>query len=106
MIHNGIIENYAQIKKELLNKEYTFISDTDTEVILNFIQDIKENNECNLEEAVRIALKRISGAYCILLMDEADPEIIIAVRKGSPLAENLAGGITYFFDYIYIVKKI
>ena len=62
MIHNGIIENYAQIKKELLNKGYTFNSDTDTEVLLNFIEDIKVNNECNLEEAVRIALKRISGA--------------------------------------------
>src|SRR6187431_5185 len=47
MIHNGIIENYAQIKKELLNKGYVFTSDTDTEVLLNFIEDIKKNNECN-----------------------------------------------------------
>ena len=92
MIHNGIIENYAQIKKELLNKGYTFTSDTDTEVLLNFIEDIKVNNECNLEEAVRIALKRISGAYCILLIDESDPETIIAARKGSPLVMGVGKG--------------
>jgi glucosamine--fructose-6-phosphate aminotransferase (isomerizing) len=92
MIHNGIIENYAQIKKELSNKGYTFTSDTDTEVLLNFIEDIKKNNECNLEEAVRIALKRITGAYCILLIDEDDPETIIAARKGSPLVIGVGKG--------------
>ena len=85
MIHNGIIENYAAIKEELLRKGYTFSSDTDTEVLLNFIEDIKKNNECSLEEALRIALKRIVGAYCILLIDKDDPETIIAARKGSPL---------------------
>jgi glucosamine--fructose-6-phosphate aminotransferase (isomerizing) len=85
MLHNGIIENYAQIKKELSSKGYTFKSDTDTEVLLNFIQDIQDNNQCGLEEALRIALKRIVGAYCILLIDQNDPETIIAARKGSPL---------------------
>ncbi len=92
MIHNGIIENYAQIKKELLNKDYQFTSDTDTEVLLNFIEDIKENNNCNLEEAVRIALKRITGAYCILLIDTDDPQTIIAARKGSPLVIGVGKG--------------
>ncbi len=92
MIHNGIIENYAQIKKELVNKGYHFTSDTDTEVLLNFIEDIKKNNECILEEAVRIALKRIIGAYCILLIDEDDPETIIAARKGSPLVIGVGKG--------------
>lgn len=92
MIHNGIIENYAQIKKELINKGYTFSSDTDTEVLLNFIEDIKKNNECNLEEAVRVALKRITGAYCILLIDQDDPETIIAARKGSPLVIGVGKG--------------
>lgn len=92
MIHNGIIENYAQIKKELLNKGYSFTSDTDTEVLLNFIEDIKKNNECDLEEATRIALKRITGAYCILLIDEDDPETIIAARKGSPLVIGVGKG--------------
>jgi glutamine---fructose-6-phosphate transaminase (isomerizing) len=85
MIHNGIIENYAQIKNELLKKGYTFSSDTDTEVLLNFIEDIKKNNEGTLEEALRIALRRIVGAYCILLIDKDDPHTIIAARKGSPL---------------------
>lgn len=92
MIHNGIIENYALIKKELLNKGYSFNSDTDTEVLLNFIEDIKKNNECSLEEAVRVALKRITGAYCILLIDEDDPETIIAARKGSPLVIGVGKG--------------
>lgn len=85
MIHNGIIENYAQIKNELLRKGYTFKSDTDTEVLLNFIEDIKKNNEGTLEEALRYALKRITGAYCVLLIDKDDPHTIIAARKGSPL---------------------
>jgi glucosamine--fructose-6-phosphate aminotransferase (isomerizing) len=85
MIHNGIIENYAQIKNELLRKGYRFSSDTDTEVLLNFIEDIRKNNEGTLEEALRIALRRIVGAYCILLIDKDDPETIIAARKGSPL---------------------
>lgn len=85
MLHNGIIENYAQIKQELTSKGYSFKSDTDTEVLLNFIQDIQDNNKSSLEEALRIALKRIVGAYCILLIDQNDPETIIAARKGSPL---------------------
>ena len=92
MIHNGIIENYALIKEELLNKGYTFSSDTDTEVLLNFIEDIKLNNNCSLEEALRIALKRIVGAYCILLIDQADPDTILAARKGSPLVIGIGKG--------------
>jgi glutamine---fructose-6-phosphate transaminase (isomerizing) len=85
MIHNGIIENYAQLKKELTKKGYTFKSDTDTEVLLNFIEDIQTNNNCHLEEAVRIALKRVVGAYVIVLIDKNDPNTLIAARKGSPL---------------------
>ncbi len=92
MIHNGIIENYAQLKKELLNKGYEFTSDTDTEVLLNFIEDIQINNECDLEEAVRIALKRVTGAYCILLIQESAPDTIIAARKGSPLVIGVGKG--------------
>lgn len=92
MIHNGIIENYVQIKNELLRKGYSFKSDTDTEVLLNFIEDIKLNNNCSLEEALRIALKRIVGAYCILLIDEQDPSTIIAARKGSPLVIGIGKG--------------
>jgi glucosamine--fructose-6-phosphate aminotransferase (isomerizing) len=92
MIHNGIIENYAQLKQELVKKGYTFKSDTDTEVLLNFIEDIKTNNNCSLEEAVRIALKRVVGAYVILLLDEATPDTIIAARKGSPLVIGIGKG--------------
>ena len=92
IIHNGIIENYAQIKKELVNKGYKFHSDTDTEVLLNFIEDIKLNNNCSLEEAVRIALKRIVGAYVIVLIDNNDPATVIAARKGSPLVIGIGQG--------------
>ena len=92
IIHNGIIENYAQLKTELLNKGYTFTSDTDTEVLLNFIEDIQKNNESTVEEALRIALKRVTGAYCILLLDREDPETIIAARKGSPLVIGIGKG--------------
>ena len=92
IIHNGIIENYASIKQELVNNGYTFSSDTDTEVLLNFIQDIKLNAKCSTEEALRIALKRIVGAYCILLLDKDDPTTIIAARKGSPLVIGIGKG--------------
>src|SRR6186997_2984681 len=92
MIHNGIIENYAQLKQELVNKGYTFKSDTDTEVLLNFIEEIRKNNKCDLEEAIRVALKRVTGAYVILLIDEDDPETIIAARKGSPLVIGIGKG--------------
>jgi glucosamine--fructose-6-phosphate aminotransferase (isomerizing) len=92
MIHNGIIENYALLKNELLSKGYTFTSDTDTEVLLNFIEYIQKNNSCSLEEALRIALKRVTGAYCILLIDKDDPETIIAARKGSPLVIGVGKG--------------
>jgi glutamine---fructose-6-phosphate transaminase (isomerizing) len=92
MIHNGIIENYTQIKRELTNKGYSFQSDTDTEVLLNFIEDIKQNNNCPLEEAVRIALKRIVGAYVIVLIDQDDPDTLIAARKGSPLVIGIGKG--------------
>ena len=92
MIHNGIIENYTQLKKELSNKGYVFTSDTDTEVLLNFIEDIKENNQCDLEEAVRVALKRVTGAYVILLLDADNPDTIIAARKGSPLVIGVGKG--------------
>jgi glutamine---fructose-6-phosphate transaminase (isomerizing) len=92
MIHNGIIENYAQLKTELTKKGYTFKSDTDTEVLLNFIEDIQENNQCSLEESLRIALKRVTGAYVIVLLDKDHPDTIIAARKGSPLVIGIGKG--------------
>lgn len=92
MIHNGIIENYAQLKSELQKKGYEFKSDTDTEVLLNFVEDIQTNNNCSLEEAVRIALKRVTGAYVIILLDEDNPDTLIAARKGSPLVIGVGKG--------------
>ncbi|MDF2386536.1 glutamine--fructose-6-phosphate transaminase (isomerizing) [Nostoc ellipsosporum NOK] len=92
MIHNGIIENYAQLKSELVKKGYTFKSDTDTEVLLNFIEEIQVKNDCSLEEAIRIALKRVVGAYVILLLDAENPDTIIAARKGSPLVIGIGKG--------------
>lgn len=92
MIHNGIIENYSQLKQELQRNGYTFKSDTDTEVLLNFIEYIQTNNSCPLEEAVRIALKRVVGAYVILLLDEDHPDTIVAARKGSPLVIGIGKG--------------
>lgn len=95
MIHNGIIENYGQLKKELENKGYTFSSDTDTEVLLHFIDDIRENNHCSLEEAIRIALRRVVGAYVIVLIDTESPDTLIAARKGSPLVIGIGKGEHY-----------
>ncbi|HSZ86964.1 MAG TPA: glutamine--fructose-6-phosphate transaminase (isomerizing), partial [Puia sp.] len=92
MIHNGIFENYMQLKTELLKKGYTFKSDTDTEVLLNFIEDIQTNNNCGLEEAIRIALKRVVGAYVIVLLEKDNPDTIIAARKGSPLVIGIGKG--------------
>lgn len=92
IIHNGIIENYSQLKQELTKKGYKFNSETDTEVLLNFIEDIQKNNECSLEEAVRIGLKRVVGAYVIVLIDQEHPDTLIAARKGSPLVIGVGKG--------------
>lgn len=92
MIHNGIIENYNLLKHELINKGYSFTSDTDTEVLLKFIEDIQQNNSVGLEEAVRIALKRVVGAYVIVLIDQENPDTLIAARKGSPLVIGIGKG--------------
>lgn len=85
IIHNGIIENYATLKKELINKGHEFSSDTDTEVFIHFIEDIKEKENCSLDEAVRLALTKVVGAYAIVIMSADDPNLLVAARKGSPL---------------------
>lgn len=92
IVHNGIIENYAQLKQELVNKGHEFKSDTDTEVLVHFIEEIRNSNECPLEEAVRIALKRVVGAYVILILDADNPGTLIAARKGSPLVIGIGKG--------------
>jgi glucosamine--fructose-6-phosphate aminotransferase (isomerizing) len=89
IIHNGIIENYSSLKTELINKGHTFLSDTDTEVFIHFIEDIKENENCSLEEAVRLALTKVIGAYAIVIMSVEDPDLLVAARKGSPLVVGI-----------------
>lgn len=86
IIHNGIIENYASIKKELINRGYTFESDTDTEVLVNLIEEIKKEEDVKLGKAVQIALNQVVGAYAIALFDRKKPDEIVVARLGSPLA--------------------
>jgi glucosamine--fructose-6-phosphate aminotransferase (isomerizing) len=92
LVHNGIIENYASLKQELIQKGYTFESATDTEVLVNFIEEIQKSNNYSLEEAMRIALKRVVGAYVIIVMEEGFPNRLIAARKGSPLVIGVGDG--------------
>lgn len=85
IIHNGIIENYSALKQDLIKKGHTFLSETDTEVFIHFIEDIKEKEKCTLDEAVRLALTKVVGAYAIVVISLEDPSLLIAARKGSPL---------------------
>ncbi|GIV33686.1 MAG: glutamine--fructose-6-phosphate aminotransferase [isomerizing] [Chitinophagales bacterium] len=85
IIHNGIIENYASLKEELLSRGHRFITDTDTEVLVNLIEDIQKNSNVDLAEAVRLALNEVVGAYAIVLLAKDSPNQLIAARKGSPL---------------------
>lgn len=89
MIHNGIIENYSSLKTDLIKKGYDFKSDTDSEVFINFIEDIYLNSEVSLAEAVRLALNKVVGAYAIAIISLEDPNLMIAARKGSPLVVGL-----------------
>ena len=89
IIHNGIIENYAAVKEELINRGYKFNSDTDTEVLVQLIEDIKVNEKVCLEEAVRIALNQVVGAYAIVILSKEDPDLLVAARKGSPLVVGI-----------------
>ena len=86
IIHNGIIENYAVLKKELINRGYTFYSDTDTEVLVNLIEEIKKNENVKLGQAVQIALNEVVGAYAIALYDKSKADEIVVAKLGSPLA--------------------
>lgn len=85
IIHNGIIENYASLKQDLENRGHVFHSDTDSEVFIHFIEDIQENAKCSLEEAVRLALSKVVGAYAIVIIARGNSNQLIAARKGSPL---------------------
>ncbi|GAB4130827.1 MAG: glutamine--fructose-6-phosphate transaminase (isomerizing) [Bacteroidia bacterium] len=85
IIHNGIIENYASLKEELINRGHKFESETDTEVLVHLIEDIQTRENIELFEAVRIALNGVIGAYAIVVMSKDNPDQLIAARKSSPL---------------------
>jgi glutamine---fructose-6-phosphate transaminase (isomerizing) len=85
LIHNGIIENYAYLKQELINRGYKFISNTDTEVLVHLIDDIRLHEKVDLLESLRIALTQVVGTYAIVIITKDDPDSIIGARKGSPL---------------------
>jgi len=92
LIHNGIIENYDSIKKALINKGHTFQSDTDTEVLVHLIEEIKNHEQVSLFEAVRLALNEVVGAYAIIIMEQGVNNEFIAARKGSPLVIGIGEG--------------
>ncbi len=85
LVHNGIIENYALLKKALEKLGHTFESETDTEVLVHLIEELQSRDALSLEEAVRVALSRVIGAYAIVVIDEREPGKLVAARKGSPL---------------------
>lgn len=89
IIHNGIIENYAPLKQELLKRGYKFESDTDTEVLIHLIEDIQVNEVVPLEEALQIALNQVVGAYAIVIIDKNDHDKLVVARKGSPLVVGI-----------------
>ncbi|MCO6461265.1 MAG: glutamine--fructose-6-phosphate transaminase (isomerizing) [Saprospiraceae bacterium] len=95
LIHNGIIENYATLKEALTKLGHTFVSETDTEVLVHLIEEIQSSENIEIEEAVRIALSKVIGAYAIVVMDKSNPNILVAARKGSPLVIGL-GDNEYF----------
>tara|TARA_R110002049_G_scaffold37208_1_gene117543 strand:+ start:108162 stop:110009 length:1848 start_codon:yes stop_codon:yes gene_type:complete len=89
IIHNGIIENYESLKQELISRGYTFQSDTDTEVLVNLIEDVKKQGDIKLGKAVQIALNQVIGAYAIAVFDKTKPEEVVIARLGSPLAVGI-----------------
>ncbi len=92
LIHNGIIENYSVLKSALLRHGYTFKSETDTEVLVNLIEEVQKRENLSLEEAVRQALTQVHGAYAIVVMDRDDPNKIVAARRSSPLVIGIGKG--------------
>jgi glucosamine--fructose-6-phosphate aminotransferase (isomerizing) len=97
IVHNGIIENYDTIKKELITRGYTFKSDTDTEVLINLIEEVKTKNNCKLGKAVQMALTNVVGAYAIAVFDIEKPDEIIVAKLGSPIAIGIGENNSEFF---------
>ena len=97
IVHNGIIENYDTLRKELSLRGYSFQSDTDTEVLVNLIEEVKKHEECKLGKAVQIALTQVTGAYAIAVFDKENPNEIIVARLGSPIAIGVGKNNEEFF---------
>lgn len=95
--HNGIIENYDTLKKELTTRGYKFQSDTDTEVLVNLIEEVKKQEVCKLGKAVQLALTQVIGAYAIAVFDKTKPNEIVVARLGSPIAIGVGENNTEFF---------
>ncbi|MEO9475061.1 MAG: glutamine--fructose-6-phosphate transaminase (isomerizing) [Cyclobacteriaceae bacterium] len=92
VIHNGIIENYGSLKTELTNKGYSFKSDTDTEVFITFLEDVRKADNLTLAEAIRVALSKVIGAYAMVVISKDDPDTLYAARKGSPMVIGVGKG--------------
>ncbi|MBR5764368.1 MAG: glutamine--fructose-6-phosphate transaminase (isomerizing), partial [Bacteroidaceae bacterium] len=97
VVHNGIIENYAELKADLIEKGFKFVSETDTEVVAQLIEYLKKSNNCTLGEAVRVAMRIVIGAYAICVVEENDPDTIIVARQSSPLVIGIGENNTEFF---------
>ncbi|WP_425656621.1 glutamine--fructose-6-phosphate transaminase (isomerizing) [Tenacibaculum ascidiaceicola] len=97
IVHNGIIENYDTIKKELISRGYEFKSDTDTEVLVNLIEEIKKSEGCKLGKAVQLALTNVIGAYAIAVFDKTKPNELVVARLGSPIAIGVGKNNEEFF---------
>ena len=97
IVHNGIIENYDSLKKELTDRGYTFQSDTDTEVLVNLIEEIKNKEQCMLGKAVQLALNHVVGAYAILVFDKTKPDELVVARLGSPIAIGIGKDFSEYF---------
>ena len=91
LVHNGIIENYKTLREVLIKHGYKFESETDTEVLVELVEYMKESHGCDLVRAVHLALKNVVGAYAIAILDKTNPNRIIAARKGSPLIVGIGG---------------
>ena len=96
LIHNGIIENYSSLREELTSRGYVFQSETDTEVLVHLIDDIQKNEGVSLEEAVRLALHSVIGAYAIVVISKENPNQLVAARKSSPLVVGIGNDGDFF----------
>lgn len=97
IVHNGIIENYDALRKELISRGYTFKSDTDTEVLVNLIDEVKKQEKCKLGKAVQLALNNVIGAYAIAVFDKTKPDELVVARLGSPIAIGVGEDSKEFF---------